>query len=307
MSAAKPVVSWLMARKISKGWSVVITYGVATVVLLGLLSAVSLPFIEQLSGLVSVLPKWTEDLVARISDIQIGSFTIETEWITSTVTKFFNEIATAGNLKSVTDVLSGAFGGITILITAIIFSIYILLDHDTLLDFVLVRIPSDEKRSRVKKLVLDTENKLGSWMLGQATVSGIAGVTLGVFLALLGIPFALPLGAMILLLDSVPNVGATIATIPAVLVALFAFGPVKALIVLAGYLLYQQIENNILIPKIMGNAVGIKPVIVMLGAIMFLILFGLWGALLAVPVLVLAQIFYEFYIDLQKLKAKGIV
>jgi len=61
------------------------------------------------------------------------------------------------------------------------------------------------------------------------------------------------------------------------------------------------------VPKIMGNAVGIKPVIVMLGVVSALLLFGIFGALIAVPVMVLAKIIYEFYIDLQKLKAKGIV
>jgi len=57
----------------------------------------------------------------------------------------------------------------------------------------------------------------------------------------------------------------------------------------------------------MGNAVGIKPVIVMLGVVSALLLFGIFGALVAVPVMVLVKIVYEFYIDLQKLKAKGIV
>jgi len=57
----------------------------------------------------------------------------------------------------------------------------------------------------------------------------------------------------------------------------------------------------------MGNAVGIKPVMVMLGVVSALLLFGIFGALVAVPVMVLAKIAYEFYIDLQKLKAKGIV
>jgi len=57
----------------------------------------------------------------------------------------------------------------------------------------------------------------------------------------------------------------------------------------------------------MGNAIGLKPVIIMLGVFAFLILFGVAGALVAVPLMVILQIFYEFYIDLQKLKAKGIV
>jgi predicted PurR-regulated permease PerM len=57
----------------------------------------------------------------------------------------------------------------------------------------------------------------------------------------------------------------------------------------------------------MGNAVGLKPIVVLLGVIVFLTFFGVFGSFVAVPLMVVAQILYEFYIDLQKLEAKGIV
>ena len=307
MSAAKPVVYWLIRKNISKGWALTLAYTFVIVLMLGLASAVLIPFVDQFGGLVNTLPKWAEDIANLIKNIKIGSFSINTQWITEMIANFLKEITTTNNFKNIAGVLSGAFGSITMLVTAIVFSIYLLWEHDSLLDILLVNIPSDEKRSRVKKLVLDTENKLGSWMLGQATISSIAGLVLGVFLAIMGVPFALPLGVIIALFDSVPSIGPTLAAIPAALIAFVVLGPIKAIIVLIVFVIYQQIENNLLIPKVMGNAVGIRPVVVMLGAIIFLILFGVWGALVAVPILVLGQILYDFYIDLQKLKAKGIV
>jgi predicted PurR-regulated permease PerM len=138
-------------------------------------------------------------------------------------------------------------------------------------------------------------------------ISVIAGTVLGLSLSLLNVPFALPLAVMVGLLDMIPGIGATVATIPAVLIALISGGLSEAVIVLAIYLVYQQIENNFLVPKIMGSAVGLKPIFVMLGVFIFLILFGIWGAALAVPVMVVAEIFYDFFIDLQKLEAEGIV
>ncbi len=307
MSAAKPVVYWLIRKNISKGWALTLAYTFVIVLMLGLASAVLIPFVDQFGGLVNTLPKWAEDIANLIKNIKIGSFSINTQWITEMIANFLKEITTTNNFKNIAGVLSGAFGSITMLVTAIVFSIYLLWEHDSLLDILLVNIPSDEKRSRVKKLVLDTENKLGSWMLGQATISSIAGLVLGVFLAIMGVPFALPLGVIIALFDSVPSIGPTLAAIPAALIAFVVLGPIKAIIVLIVFVIYQQIENNLLIPKVMGNAVGIRPVVVMLGAIIFLILFGVWGALVAVPILVLGQILYDFYIDLQKLEAEGIV
>ena len=91
------------------------------------------------------------------------------------------------------------------------------------------------------------------------------------------------------------------------LVALITVGPVKAAILLLVFIIYQQLQNNLIIPKLMGNAVGLKSIVILLGVIIFLTFFGLVGAFLAIPLMVILKITYEFYIDLQKLEAKGIV
>jgi len=105
----------------------------------------------------------------------------------------------------------------------------------------------------------------------------------------------------------IPNLGSTLAGFTMSLVTLIAVGPVNALIMLIAYVLYQMVENSLIVPKVMANAVGLKPIVVLLGVIVFLIFFGLIGGFMAVPLMVIAQIVYEFYIDLQKLEAKGIV
>jgi predicted PurR-regulated permease PerM len=211
------------------------------------------------------------------------------------------------SLKSIAGTVGGVINWAALLFAIIIFSVYLLSEGEQLVQLGLLRISNDKKRERVKKLVNDVEYKLGKWMIGQTTVSTIAGVTLGISLSLLNVPFALPLGVLVGLLDTIPNIGTTLAIIPAVLVALIAGGWTKALVVLIIYLVYQQIENNLLIPRIMGNAVGLEPIVVMFGVTMFLILFGAWGAVLAVPIMVVLNILYEFFIDLQKLEAEGIV
>jgi predicted PurR-regulated permease PerM len=82
---------------------------------------------------------------------------------------------------------------------------------------------------------------------------------------------------------------------------------VTALIVVGSFVIFQLIENSFIIPKVMGNAVGLKPIFVLLGVMIFITFFGLIGGFIAVPFMVIAKILYEFYIDLQKLEAKGIV
>lgn len=305
MSAARPVVNWLVRRKFSKGWAVTVTYMFAIVIFSALISAVIVPLINQVGTIRDTLPELVDRFVSDFDGISIGAFAIDSTTITNMTDDFLQNFSVTDSFASLAGTVGSVFSFSTMFLAAIVFSIYILLDHDNLLDLGLTRISSDDRRKRVKKLVVDLENKLGVWLLGQATVSAIAGIVMGIALSLFGVPFALPLAVFIALMDAIPSIGATIATIPVFIIALIANGPLTALLVVIIFIAYQQIENTFISPKIMGNAVGIKPVFILLIAVSFLILFGVWGALLAVPIVAIIQIFYEFYIDLQKLEAKG--
>ncbi len=306
-SAARPVVSWFMSKKISKGWAVLITYLIASIAVLALVSVIVVPFVGQVSELIKVLPTWVANLVSNFKEISFGSINIDPDSITQFVSNSFQNLSTGESFKNISNAVSGVFSTTGLLLSSFILSIYLVLEHDSILDFGLIQISSDEKRERVKKLVLDVERKLGKWLLGQATISLMMGIFSGILLTILKVPFALPLAVMIALFDAIPSIGATIALVITALVILATVNPLSAAIFAGLFIIYQQLENNFIVPKIMGNAIGLKPVVIMLGAFVFLILFGIFGALIAVPFMVILQIFYEFYIDLQKLKAKGIV
>jgi predicted PurR-regulated permease PerM len=261
----------------------------------------------QLSELAKAIPTWVTNFSNNFKGFTFGNITIDPQAVTNFVSNSVQSLSSGDSIKSFTTAVSGVFSTTGLLVSSLILSIYLVLEHDSLLDFGLIRIISDEKRERVKKLVLDVERKLGRWLLGQATISTITGIFVGIVLTILKVPFALPLAVMVALFDAIPGIGATIAIILTALAVLVTVGPIKVLILIAVFLVYQQFENNFIVPKVMGNAIGLKPVIIMLGVFIFFILFGVPGALMAVPIIVILQIFYEFYIDLQKLKAKGIV
>jgi len=305
MSAALPIINWFKKEGISKGWAIAVTYFLGFVFLLAVIALIVIPLINQINGLGKNIPVWVENITENIKEIDISGFVINEEAINEALTQWFERFTSADSLKNITGAIGGVAEWASIVLASFVFSVYLILDHDKVLDFVLIRIHSDEKRARVKKLVLDLEYKLGKWLIGQATVSAIAGTTLGLVLALFRIPFALPMGVLVALLSAIPSLGATIASIPPLLTALIVKGPVTALILLLIFLVYQQVENNLIIPKVMGNAVEVKPTLILLAAITFLILFGVWGAVLSVPAMVILKMCYEFYIDLQKIEAKG--
>lgn len=142
------------------------------------------------------------------------------------------------------------------------------------------------------RIVSLVNEKLGSWLQGQAILSLFIGLITWIALTLLGIPFALPLALLAGMLEVVPTLGPTLAAIPAVIVAL-TISPTMAVVVAATYILIQMLENQLLVPKIMERAVGLNPVIVIVGVSIGANLLGVVGALLAIPFISFCIVIYK--------------
>ena len=131
------------------------------------------------------------------------------------------------------------------------------------------------------------------WAIGVVVIATIAGTTQGVTAWLLGSSFALALGVIAGLLDMIPNIGATIAGFVLVPTLLAEEGLTAAVIMLVVLLVYQQVENNILTPKIQGKAVNLSGFFIIVAVTLFDALLGVLGALTAVPLAATIQIFIQ--------------
>ena len=128
------------------------------------------------------------------------------------------------------------------------------------------------------------------WAIGVVVIATIAGTTQGVTAWLLGSSFALGLGVIAGLLDMIPNIGATIAGFILVPALWAEEGLTAALIMLVVLLVYQQVENNVLTPKIQGKAVNLSGFVIIVAVTLFGALLGVLGALTAVPLAATVQI-----------------
>jgi putative heme transporter len=131
------------------------------------------------------------------------------------------------------------------------------------------------------------------WAIGVVVIASIAGTTQGLTAWLLGSSFAVALGVIAGLLDMIPNLGATIAGFILVPTILAEEGLTAALIMLAVVLVYQQVENNVLTPKIQGKAVNLSGFFIIVAVTLFGALLGVLGALTAVPLAATIQIFVQ--------------
>ncbi len=141
-----------------------------------------------------------------------------------------------------------------------------------------------------------------NFLRGQLTLMLIIGVVIWIGGSILGVPFALLMGLIAGLLELIPSVGPTLAAIPAVLLALVlgsTYLPIEsnlvfALIVMAFYVLVQLIENQFVVPHVMGEAVDLPPLIVLIGALAGATAFGILGALLATPVIATGNLVFQY-------------
>jgi predicted PurR-regulated permease PerM len=153
-------------------------------------------------------------------------------------------------------------------------------------------------KDKAKSIIERSEAKLGSWFRGQLSLMIFIGVITYCVLFVIGLAdptiarFALPLAVIAGILEIVPVIGPTLALLPALLVAA-ATSPIYILIILISYILIQQVEANIVIPRVMNKAVGIDPMIVIIGIMIGNSLMGALGSLLSVPIMAVLSVLYE--------------
>jgi predicted PurR-regulated permease PerM len=131
------------------------------------------------------------------------------------------------------------------------------------------------------------------WAIGVVVIATIAGTTQGVTAWLLGSSYALALGVIAGLLDMIPNIGATIAGFILVPTLWAEEGLTAAIIMLIVVLVYQQVENNIITPKVQGKAVQLSAFFIIVAVTLFGALLGVLGALTAVPLAATLQILIQ--------------
>ena len=168
------------------------------------------------------------------------------------------------------------------IITTIVLTFFLIYDHERLQELFLHIVPAKEK-TNIKELLLEVSVVIGKYIRGNVLISLICGLIVFIVLAVLHVPFALPLAVFAAILDLLPLVGQTIGAIPSVIIA-FGVSPFTGLMVIILHLLYQQFENAFLSPVIYNKALNLFPAISFLSVLIGGALFGVLGAFLALPV-----------------------
>ena len=172
-------------------------------------------------------------------------------------------------------------GGVLGVVTILILSFYLMVEGQSLFDY-LTRLVPKGSRGRVVSVGRESVRKVSAWLMAQLILAGVMGLFAAVGLGLLGVPYFYVVALIAAVGETIPIVGPIVAGISAVAIALSVSAKL-ALIVGAYFLVLHQLEANILVPKIMERRVGVSPVTVIVALLIGVELWGLLGAILAIP------------------------
>ena len=265
--------------------AIIAVYILVGSVLVGGITLLAGPFVGEATALATDLPEYANDLQARAPEVQgtLGQYGIQTD-LEQVKARIVAAVEQGGSdvLKNLISTLAEVGGMLLDVVLALVISFYFLVDGPNIRARSLAVIPS-QHRSKALFLQDNISRVLGAYLRGQLTLALIIGCATGIGTALLGLPYAIVLGVLAGLFELVPMFGPILSAIPAVLVALFQPFPVVVWVIVF-FLIVQQVENNVLVPRISGHAVGLHP----LGALFALLagfqLAGVLGGLFAVPI-----------------------
>jgi predicted PurR-regulated permease PerM len=280
----EPLIRVLTQRGVPRALAVVIMI-LGFLILTAIVGYVLLqPAIEQTTALVKALPATIDSAMGQLDKLGIkidaSSFANSAQDLLKELPKILST-----SVGSVGAVLGAVGAAIFNVFTVIVLSIYFMLAMPRL-RAALAHMLGTRERGLVVEAALQ---KVGGYVSGQLTLCFLAGVVATVVLSLLHVPYSAVIGLIVALFDAVPQVGAIIAAFVGTLIALSG-GWQPAVITLGVILLYQQIENYVISPRIFSQAVNLSPLAVFVAVLVGGGIGGAVGALVALPVSAAAKV-----------------
>jgi predicted PurR-regulated permease PerM len=291
----------LLARRMRRGLAVALAYLALIAIPIGLGALLVPSLVNQIESLAGNVPQYAQDVTQFVRDNGTLNDLNDKYDFTSEIQSAADDLPSkigdaAGVLQDIgVGVVNSIFASVTILIL----SIFMVGGGPRWVES-FVRSQPPGRAERIERAFRDVANAIGNYVAGALIQATIAGVSAFVVLSILGAPFAGPLALVVAFFDLIPVVGATIAAVLIAIVMLFVNFPVGVILWVLWALVYQQIENYVIQPQIQRRAVQIEPFLVLVAVLFGSTLFGVIGAILAIPTAASLQIIWREYRDYQR-------
>ncbi len=296
----RPPIAWLHQRGIPRIAGVILVYILLLALLISFVLLLFPLILEQSTTIGAAVPGYYQNLREWMTHypnqliVRLGEFLPATSpsLMPGTTQQTGQEVmASAGQALGYMTLVTKV---IFIAIVILVLSYYWTLDGPRTIQSFLLLIPQDQRES-ISELILAMETKVGFYIAGQGFLCLVIGIMALLAYLLIGLPNALVLALMAGVLEAVPMIGPLLGAIPAGLVAL-SIAPEKLLWVVVATIVIQQLENSLLVPRVMRKAVGVNPFVTLLALFAFSSMFGIAGALMAIPMAAIIQLLINRFV-----------
>ena len=292
-------------KNISAFIALIIIFGI-----IGLAIGLLVPIlIEQLTHLIKELPGIYSSVISFANKFLMENFDMQTGIDIKSSLKSLDFVE--GNLTNALNysinTVQSVVGFVISFFTAIIISFFMAKDMDKFKENVIAFLSRNSKDDRKHKMIVEIDETCMSYIKGYALDSLIVGILTTIVCLILKIDYAVVFGLLLMIFNFIPYIGAILSYLVVTLYALATGGPVFALITFICMAIIQIIDANILQPKIIAKSVDLHPVVVISGLIVFQLLFGIVGMLIAMPVLAGIKVYlkYKFNLDEYEIEEKS--
>src|SRR5688572_9034111 len=294
----RPAVAWLHQRGLPRMAGVILVYLLLLLLLTGFVLLLFPLISEQGTTVAAAMPDYYQNLREWLVNhpnpflVALSEFLPAALPVLKPVQQTGPEMmASAGQVAGyVASVAKGIFTAIILLVLAF----YWTLEGPRIVQSFLLALPQTQRES-ISDLISAMESKVGLYMVGQGILCLVIGLLALIAYLVIGLPNALVLALIAGVLEAVPMIGPFLGAIPAALVAL-SIAPDKLIWVIVATVVIQQLENTLLVPRIMKQAVGVNPFVTLLALFAFSSLFGLAGALMAIPIAAMIQLALNHFV-----------
>lgn len=292
-TAIRPAVDWLHRRGIARSVGIILIYILLAGLLVGFLAMILPLLADQVTEISKNLPEY----YSRVRSALINSpnrLLQNLGWRVPAQVSLLGNRGAEGEAEVITQVSQTllytnlALKGLLNILAVFLLAYYWTQEGNIMLRSMLRVFPS-QRRKRVREFIQLAESKIGGYVRGQGLLCLAIGVAAFIAYLSIGLPYTLVLAVFAGVMEMVPIFGPALGAVPAFLVAL-TIAPSKAIWVVVATIVIQMLENTVLVPRIMKNAMGVNPIIVLLSLIAFSSVFGFMGALLALPLAAIIQL-----------------
>lgn len=268
-------------RKGSRSVATSISFLIVVIVLAGFIALVVPPAVRQVGNFVQAVPGYVDDL--QDQDSPVGKFIRDND-LEDTINDLSDDVSNVVKNSGDTAVttVSTVGSGIVSLLSVLVLTFMMLVEGPRWIAYGKKLLPGD-KRTRVTKITRDMYKVVRGYVNGQVTLALVAALMILPAMVILNVPYAGALAAIVFLCGLVPMIGHYVGATIVTLVALIE-SPVSAILILAYYILYQQIENYVVQPRIQASATNMSPLLVFASVIIGVNLAGILGGIVAIPI-----------------------